>query len=170
MKTSSKILLGISIALLILLVTLFTQYLNETEPDLTEPQARVMLDKLAKAFFHENVGEVLSFAAPDAKVAGRTLEQIRDYLRRAFSQSHNLEVRFRDVQYQRHGNTVTLDAHAEAGERPPGSPNFTDTYYTQPVRFIVQKRSTPFLGGLLRTNQWKIIEVEATNLPHVEGF
>ena len=50
MKTSSKILLGVSIALLILLVTLFTQYLNETEPDLTEPQARVMLDKLAKAF------------------------------------------------------------------------------------------------------------------------
>src|SRR5262249_42335310 len=125
MRTSSKIILALCVPLAILLVTLFIHISSESQPDLTEKDANALLARLAKAFFHENVGEVLSFAAPEAKVAGQTLETIRDYLRRAFASAHNLDVEFKDVQYKRSGDEVTLDTHAFAGERQPGSNEFT---------------------------------------------
>jgi hypothetical protein len=168
MRTSSKIILALCIPLLILLVTLFIHISSESQPELNEKDANALLARLAKAFLHENVGEVLSFAAPDAKIAGQTLETIRDYLRRAFASSHNLDVEFRDVQYKRSGDEIILDAHAFAGERQAGSKEYSQTYYNQPVRFVLHRRSTPYLGGLLKSYQWKITEVAAENLPSLE--
>jgi len=169
MRTSSKIILALCVPLAVLLITLFIHISSESQPELSEKDANELLSQLARAFFHEDVNEVLSYASPDAKIAGRTLEIIRDYLRRGFASAQHLEVQFKDVQYQKKGEEVILDTHAVAGELPPGSKDFSETYYSRPVRFVLHRRATPYLGGLLNSYKWKITEVSAEGLPNLDS-
>ncbi len=166
MRTSSKIVLIICGALLVLLAAVYIPILSDTHPEFTEQDAHDMLNRLADAFVRKNTEAVLGFASPDVKAAGQNLEQLRDLLHRFFGTARNLEVQFRDMRYSRSGNTVTLDTQAVAGELPPGSKDFTETYYNRPVRFVVQRRSIPHLWGMLKTYEWKITEVDA-EIPEV---
>src|SRR5437879_321853 len=99
MKRSSKIILAICIILVVLLAAIYAPILTDTQPEMTPADAQKMLNNLADAFVRKNVADVLSFASPDAKVAGRKLESMRDLLHRFFAYAKHLEVQFRDVQY-----------------------------------------------------------------------
>src|SRR5437868_2363475 len=99
MRKESKIVLGICVVIIIFLVAFYIGAQKESNPEINEQQAKQMLDRLAQAFHRENVNEVLSFASPDATIAGKKLKQIHDYLSRGFTQTKDLQVRFDNVQY-----------------------------------------------------------------------
>jgi hypothetical protein len=166
MRRESKLILGICVVIIVFLVAFYIGAQRESQPEINEQQAKQMLDRLAQAFHKENVNEVLSFASPDAIVAGKKLKEIHSYLSRGFTQTKDLQVRFEDVQYDRKGDTVELNARAvaeEGGGTSGAAP--TQTYYNQPVKFVLHKRSVPQLGGVFYTSDWKITEVDARGLP-----
>lgn len=165
MQKTSKIALGICFLIVAFLVAFYVGAMRESMPEMTENDAHAMLDKLAFAFHQESADKVISFASPDAKVAGHTLEQIHKLLTRAFTQTRNLEVVFENVVYTRHGDTITLDARVSARDTGGGEGVRGETYYNQAVRFTLRRRSVPQLGGLFSTYEWKITEVEAQGLP-----
>ena len=163
MRKESKIALGICIVIIVFLVAFYIGAQKESMPEINEQQAKQMLDRLALAFHRENVNEVLSFASPDAVIAGKKLREIHSYLSRGFTQTKDLQVKFEEVQYSRTGDTVELNARALAQEG--GASSSGQTYYNQPVKFVLHKRAVPQLGGLFYTNDWKITEVDAHGLP-----
>lgn len=168
MRTSSKIMLAACAALLLFLLTVYLPRRNASRPDITEQDARTMLTDLADAFERKSVSDVLSFAAPDAKVAGRELTQIRALLQRGFQYVKNPHVAFQDVRYTRSGETVSLRFTATLVDQAPGSGG-SETIYSQPVGCTVQRITVPQLAGLLTTYDWKITDVDAPRLPDEGG-
>src|SRR5205823_2518377 len=108
--------LGICVVIIIFLVAFYIGAQRESKSEINEQEARQLLDRLAQAFHRENVNEVLSFASPDAVIAGKKLREIHSYLSRGFTQTKDLQVRFDNVQYSRKGDTVELNTMAIAQE------------------------------------------------------
>ena len=73
MRRSSKIILAVCLVLAVVLAAVFVPMFLVTQPDFTEKDANEMLTKLAEAFHRKSTSDVLSFAAPDAVVAGRVI-------------------------------------------------------------------------------------------------
>ncbi len=169
MRRSSKIILIACGVLAVLLAAVFVPILTANEPEMGPKEAQKMLDDLAHAFVRKNAEAVISFASPDARVAGRKLEEIRDLLKKFFGYAKNLDVQFQNTKYDRKGNTIILDTVAVAGELPPGSKDFTETYYQKQVRFTLHRRTIPHLGGLFNTYEWKITDVDAEGIPDSSG-
>jgi hypothetical protein len=165
MRRTSKIVLGICFVLLVVLVTLFVQYRMESQPDLSERDARVMLDRISEAFQRGSAERVLSFAAPDAKVAGRDLEEIRSLLQRGFRYMKNPELTYKNFQYSRRGETVNLRFDVHVKQSPDGHPASAESIYLARIGFTVRRIKIPKLLGLMRTYEWKISDVDAPNMP-----
>jgi len=89
-RTSSKVILGAAALLAVFLIVVYIPLKTGSQPEFTEKDAHKMLGDLAAAFARESVDGVLSFAAPDAKIAGRNLRIIHTYLRRAFPLTRHL--------------------------------------------------------------------------------
>jgi hypothetical protein len=165
MQRSSKIALGVCFVLLVGLVTLFVQYRMESQPDLSEQDARLMLDRLAEAFARGSTERVLSFAAPDAKVAGRDLEEIRSLLQRGFRYMKNPELTYKNFQYVRRGETVHLRFDVHVKQSPDGQAANAESIYLARIGFTVRRIEIPRMLGLMRTYEWKISDVDAPNMP-----
>src|SRR2546423_8155523 len=101
MQRSSKIILGICIVLAVVLAAIYIPILSDTQPDLSPDEAQKMLNGLADSFIRKSVRDVLSYASPDAEVAGKKLQEIRDLLRKFFGFAKNLQVQFRDTHFRR---------------------------------------------------------------------
>jgi hypothetical protein len=165
MRRSSKVILVLSFLLAALLVSIYAPLIHESQPDFTQQDAHEMLGGLAAALDAENTNKVVSFAAPDADIAGRNVKTIRDYLRRGFGFARNLSVTFNDVRYARQGETVELDTRVKACEKGPGAADCTEVYYDQEAHFTLRRRATPQLCGLFTTYEWRITRVTAPDLP-----
>ncbi len=107
--------------IVVLLAAVYVPILTETQPQMTEKDANAMLDQLADAFYRKNANDVVSFAADDAKVAGRTLHTMHEYLKRALANVRDMDVRFTDTRYSKEGDTVKLDTFATASDKQKGS-------------------------------------------------
>ncbi len=169
MQRSSKIILAVCAALLVLIVAYFVPLFSESKPEFNEKDSKEWLSKLGDAFARKNVNDVVSFAYPDAVIAGRTLRQMEEYLRRGVGQTQHLAVEFTDVDYHREGNRVTLNTNTEAGEKAPEAKEFSANYYNHRITFTVERRATPQLGGLFRTYEWKATAVDAGSLPNLDN-
>jgi hypothetical protein len=169
MKRSSKMMLIACGLIVVLLAAVYIPILSETQPQLTEKGASEMLGRLADAFYRKNASDVVSFAADDAKVAGRTLQTMHDYLKRAFANTKDLDVRFTDLRYSRQGETVTLDTFVTASEKQANSQQPGAELYHHPVSFTVKRRAMPHMFGLFNTYEWKITNVEAPNIPNLDS-
>src|SRR4051812_18385460 len=106
MKRSSLIALIVAGILLIYLGTIFFSVQSASKPDLTQQDSVDLLNRLAKAFDASSTEGVLSFAAPDAKVAGKELDDIRQLLRRAFTAMKDPHVQFSDLNYDKRDPTT----------------------------------------------------------------
>jgi hypothetical protein len=156
--------------LLVYLVTVFVSVSRTSKPDFTPADATDMLNRLGHAFASSSVEGVLSFAAPDAKVAGRNLEEIRKLLHRAYGALRDPRVEFRHVEFERqNGETVVLHFDATVVDRAPGGFGGGDAVYSQRMGFTVKRIEVPRLGGLMKTYDWKITNVDAPNLPDASG-
>src|SRR2546423_12597258 len=169
MQRQSKIILAVCGVLAVLLIADLVPLMSESRPEFREKDGKEWLSKLADAFLRKNVNDVLSFAYPDAIVAGKTLKAMDGYLRQGMAATQHLDVQFTDVIYSRDGNKVTLNTNVAAGGHPPGAKEMTESYYKRPGGFILERRATPQLGGLFRTYEWKATNVEATGLPNIDS-
>src|SRR4051794_31320737 len=97
MRRSSMIILGVCLFLLILLVMIYVPLHNQSKPEMTQEDAVKMLNDLGDAFQRGSASGVLSFASPDAKVAGRDLDNIRTLLNQAFRAMKNPKVEWENV-------------------------------------------------------------------------
>ena len=168
MRRESKIILIVCGVLAVVLFAVYYPLLSDSQPDFSRKDSEQMLGRLSNAFERKNVNDVLSFAFPDATVAGRNLKAINDMLVKGFAQTRDLQVRFDNVDYQREGDKVLVGAKVSAGERSQGASG-TD-YYSQSIRFTLRRRATPLVFGLLHRYEWKITDVDAPNLPSAEGL
>ena len=168
MKKSSKMMLIACGVIAVLLAAFFIPVLTDTQPELTQKDAEKMLERMSDAFYRKNDRDVISFAFDDAKVAGRTLQTMHEYLKRAFVNVKDLDVHFTDMRYKRDGERVKLDTFVTASDKNRSTGQAGETYYRQPVTFTVDRRAYPHLLGLVYTFEWKISQVEAPNLPNID--
>jgi hypothetical protein len=164
-RRSSKIILAICGFILAFLISIYAPILYASKPEYTEKDAHEMLAKMVRAFEGESVEGVLSFVAPDAKVAGRDLERIRALLHQAFRYIRNGHVQYSKLFFSRSGETVTLRFDVHVVDLPPGSTDGGETLYSQTTGFTVKRIPSNHLLGLLTTYDWKITNVDAPNLP-----
>ena len=169
MQRQTKMMLAVFGVIVVLIIAYIVPLLSQSKSEFTEQDSKEWLNRLADAFIKKNANEVLSFAYPDAIVAGKTLKAMDGYLRQAMSAAPHLDVQFTDINYKREGTKVTLNTNVAAGERAPGSAAQTDSYYKHPVVFIIERRGTPQLGGLFTTYEWKATNVEASGLPNLDS-
>ncbi len=170
MKRSSLIALIVAGILLVYLGTIFFSVQNASKPDLTQQDSIELLNRLAKAFDASSAEGVISFAAPDAKVAGRELDDIRQLLRRAFTAMKEPHVQFSDVNYEkRDPTTVFLRFSTKVVDKSPNGYGGGGDLYTGRMGFTVKRISVPKLGGLMHAYEWKITDVDAPRLPNADG-
>lgn len=168
MKKSSKIMLIACGVIAVSLAAYYIPVLTDTQPQMSEHDAAQMLERLSDAFYRKNDRDVISFAFDDAKVAGQKLQTMHEYLKKAFVNVRDLDVRFSDMRYSRDGERVKLDTFVTATDKSRSTGQTGETYYRQPVTFTVDRRAYPHLLGLVYTFEWKISEVEAPNLPSLD--
>jgi hypothetical protein len=158
MRRSSKIILVVSFLLAAIAITgfVYAPYLQASQPDLTEAQARIQLNDLATALENRKTSQVLAFASPDAKVAGQQLEKIEKALQQAFANAQNLQVSFKDPVYTRNEREKAVLMRCTAEVKATGVEPMS-----LPVTFTFQRREKPLLFGLLKTYEWKITNVDA---------
>lgn len=165
MQKSSKIILLVCGILLIYLVTVIYSYKSQSQPEFEQEDAAHMMTALGKAFMSSSTEGVLSFAAPDAKVAGRDLEEMRGLLQRAFRAMKNPQVDFSELTFSRTGLEANLRVKANVRDAGEGGYHPGEILYSAPMGFQVKRIETARLGGLLTTYEWKITDVDAPNVP-----
>jgi hypothetical protein len=163
MRRSSIIILGVCLFLLILLVMIYVPLRSQSKPEMTQQDAEKMLNDLGDAFQRESSSAVLSFASPDAKVAGRDLENIRSLLNQAFHAMKNPKVEWENVAFSHEGAEVHVTAKVTVKDLGEGSAGAVP--YTANMGFKLERRAEPHLFGLVQVYSWKIVDVDAPNLP-----
>jgi hypothetical protein len=170
MKRSSIIMLIVAGVLLIYLATIYISISSTSKPQLTQQDAVTLLNGLAKAFDTSSTEGVLSYAAPDAKVAGKELDDIRQLLRRGFAAMKDPHVEFANLNYEkRDDTTVYLRFDANVVDKSPNGFNGGGTVYSQRMGFTVRRILMPKLGGIMHTYEWKVTDVDAPKLPNADG-
>jgi len=170
MKRSSIIMLVVAGILLIYLGTIYFSISAASKPQLTQEDAVALLNGLAKAFDSSSTGGVISYAAPDAKVAGKELEDARQLLQRAFRFMKDPHIEFKDLNYEKKDETtVYLRFRATVTDKGDGGGGTGSTQYDQRMGFTLRRLLMPRLGGIMHTYEWKITDVDAPRLPNPDG-
>ena len=164
MKRTSMIALGVCAFLVAYLLMVFIPLKNQNEPDMTADRAAQMLNNLAVAFQDSSTDRVLGFAAPDAKIAGRDLDNIRKLLQAAFREMKQPKVDWSDVKFDKTGSQAHITAHVTVRDSDGGNPN---AHYAANVGFVVEQRTEKHLMGLMSVDKWKIVSVDAPSLPEI---
>lgn len=159
MRKSSKILLVICGALLVTAVATYFDVQSQSKPDFTRQDAATFLSNLAKALMEEKTNTVMNYHFPDAVVAGRHLQTIRDALQRGFSYVRDLKVDFRNLRYTRQGEQVILTTEVTASDETT-----VGQIYQQEVTIRLERRLVPKYR-IFSAYEWKITNIEAPNIP-----
>jgi hypothetical protein len=171
MKRSSLITLIVCGILLVYLGTVFFSVQSQSRPDFTQQDAVAFLDRLAKAFDAGSTEGVLSFAAPDAKVAGRDLDDIRQLLHRAFYNIKDPHVQFSNLNFDKRDETTAyLRFDAQVVDKGQSGGTGDSSLYTARMGFTVKRILMPKLGGILHAYEWKVTDVDAPHLPSSGGL
>lgn len=157
MKTSSKVMLIASFCVLVLLGASYYQLVSASMPEMTEADARTVLEDLRTAFRQGKVSAIMSHIAPDAQIGGKTTRQIESLLARGMQFIKQPEAQYSDLIYTREGETVTLDLTVTVRDLSSG-----ETLYHAPVTITFTRRASVHAGGLFTTYDWKITNVVAS--------
>jgi hypothetical protein len=169
MRKSSVIILCVCAFLAIYVAWVYVGIRSTSKPEFKQQDAQTMLNDLADAFQDKSTNRVLSFASPDALVAGRKLEQIRTLLGRTWGVVKDPKVEMRNLVYTRTGDTVKLNVDVTVLDMMQGQISNAPVVYAHPIVFTVKRRSTPHLAGLIRVDEWKITDVDA-RIPDEAGI
>lgn len=155
MRRHTKIALAILAFLLVYFIMVYAQLSGQSRKAFRQQDADHFLTDLAKAFEREDPSAVTSFAWEDAKVAGDTLQQVRNLLHQAFTQMKDPKVSYRDMRLVNDRDTIahvqTVVTVSDGG----------DVKYSSPVTFKLERREIPHLEGLITVYDWKVVNVEA---------
>jgi len=163
MRRSSIIILGVCLFILVFLAMVYIPLRGQSKPEMTQEDAVKMLNDLGDAFQRESSSAVLSFASPDAKVAGRDLDNIRALLNQAFRAMKNPKVEWENVAFTHEGAEVHITAKVTVKDLGEGSAGSVP--YSANMGFKLERRAEPHLFGLVQVYTWKIVDVDAPNLP-----
>jgi hypothetical protein len=169
MRRSSIFILG-AVAFLIAFAAMVAIPLSrQSMPEITQKDAEQILEGLGNAFEKESVGGVTSYAAEDADIAGRRLEQIRQLLQAAFRNMKDPQVRWSEFNFTRErGNRATIHATVNVADAAPGADPQT-TFGPARVEFVLERRTYPQMLGLMQVHKWKITQAAIPNLPDIPG-
>jgi hypothetical protein len=166
MKRSSLIALIVCGILLVYLGTVYYSVSSQSKPDFTQQDAQAFLNRLAQAFDSGSTEGVLSFAAPDANVAGKTLDDTRQLLHRGMAAMKEPHVEFTNLTYQkRDDTTVNLRFDVQVTDKSPSGYAAGQVIHAERMGFVVKRILMPKLGGLMKVYEWKVTDVDAPNLP-----
>ncbi len=160
MKTSSKVMLIASFCILVVLGASYYQLVSTSMPELTRQQANDILTDLSESFKLGKVSKIMAYAAPDARIGGRTKRQIESLLAHGMQYVKEPEVRFTDVIYTRDGEKVTLNMKVTVRDL-----STKETLYASMVSMTLTRRATVYAGGLVTVYEWKVTNVDAPNIP-----
>jgi hypothetical protein len=166
MKRSSLVALIVCGILLVYLGTVYFSVQSQSRPNFTQQDAVAFLDRLARAFDASSTEGVLAFAAPDAKVAGRDLDNIRQLLHQAFAAMKQPHVQFSNLSFDKRDETTAyLRFDASVVDNGPGGYASGSNLYSARMGFTVRRILMPKLWGLMHVYEWKVTDVDAPHLP-----
>lgn len=166
MKRSSLVALIVCGILLVYLGTVYFSVQSQSKPNFTQQDAVAFLNRLAQAFDSSSTEGVLSFAAPDAKVAGRDLDDIRQLLHRGFAAMKEPHVQFANLSFEKRDETTAyLRFDAQVVDKGPGGYAGGENIYSQRMGFTVRRILMPKLWGLMHVYEWRVTDVDAPHLP-----
>jgi hypothetical protein len=163
MRRSSKTALAVCAVLAAYLLAVYIPISRLSHPDFTESDGRQFLTEMEQAFRAENASRVTSYAWEDAVVAGQTLSDIRRMLQRAFAYLRNGEFNLTMLRFSREGDRAKIVLRAHVEDKTMGVSS--EQIYNHPVQFELERRSVPQMLGLTSIEQWKIVAVDAPNIP-----
>lgn len=171
MKRSSIVALCVMAAVVIYLATAYIGLRSVSKPDLTQADAVNLLNSIGTAFDSKSVDGVLSFAAPDAKVAGKELTEIHSLLHQGFGAMKSPHVEFSNVEFlKRDERTAVLHFDAQVHDRDQGGYAGGGPAYSGRMGFVVKRLEIPRFGGFFTSYEWKVSDVDAPNLPRPENM
>src|ERR1041385_4891204 len=101
MKRSSIVALIVMGVVVVYLAAMYISVRSVSKPDLTQSDAIELLNHIGAAFDSKSVDGVLSYAAPDAKVAGQDLSRIHSLLHQGFAAMKSPHVEISNVDFQK---------------------------------------------------------------------
>jgi hypothetical protein len=165
MRRSTKIFIAICAFALVYVIMVYMQVAGISKKEFKQADAVQFLNDIGEAFKREDSSAVLSFAWPDATVAGQDLKQIRDLLRRAFAQMKNPKVQYSDVRLINDRDFAYVNATVTVTDTGAGTVPFPG----QPVGFKLERRKVSYLLNIIQSYDWKVVNVEA-NIPDASGM
>jgi len=161
MKRSSWIILSICIVLAGSLVTLY-RLSQMGAGNLTETQARAMVQTMQDAVTHKNVNTIMSYMTTDsdAKIVNQRQDQLRMLLARAFRNAQEMRADVTDFAFEggtKDDATAQFNLvlkHVEAG--------LTSDAYSGQITLHLHRQEVPHLLGLYSTHEWRITGAETT--------
>jgi hypothetical protein len=164
MRRSSKIALAICAFIVVYFAMVMIQLSGQSRKEFTQTDATNFLHDLGEAFKRSDASACVSFAWPDAKVAGEQLEFANNLLRNFFQQAKDPHVDFREVHLVNDRDFAFVQAKITALDG-------TDVKYSPstPVTFKLERRTIPHLMGLVTVYDWKVVNVEAQLPPEAMG-
>lgn len=159
MRRSSKIILAICAFFLVYFVMVYVQLSSQSRQYFTQKDADTFLSELAQAFHREDPNAVVSFAYPDATVAGQTLQSVRNLLHQGFTNIKDPQVTYQDMRLvnDTQRNMAIIQAKVNVVDNGAGG----EVKYSAPVTFTLERRAFPHLLGLITVYDWKVVTVEA---------
>lgn len=157
MRRSSKIALGVCAFTLIYLLMVYFQLANQSRKEFTQADGTQFLHDLGEAFQRSDASACVSFAFPDATVAGQKLKEIQSLLHNAFQNIKDPKVDYKDVKVETAEDQATVKANVTVTDAATNEVKYSG----QAVVFKLERRSIPHLGGLLSVYEWKVANVDA---------
>ncbi|MEP6757220.1 MAG: hypothetical protein ABJA67_17070 [Chthonomonadales bacterium] len=161
MKRGPLIALGICAFLLIYLLMVGLSMSKQSVPDMNRENATIMLNELGSAFQDASPARVLAFAAPEATVAGQDLDNTRKLLVAVFRELKHPRVDWSDINVEHDADRAHVTARVEVRDGDTSK-------YDAKLGFVIVKRTESKLFGLVKVDRWKILSVDAPNIPDIK--
>ena len=161
MRRSSMAVLVLAFAFLILAASLYWQASNTAIPRITSKEASSIIARGRLALEQKDVGEIMSMMAPDARIVGRSLGEVEEYMDTAMRQVHgNLTITARNVEAHQNGNRAEFAFEMDVIQK---SSRIDAIYYPNlHVTVNLEKRKANRWLGLIPVEEWKITRVDTS--------
>jgi hypothetical protein len=155
MRRSSVVVLIMAGLLLAAMAFLYVRSFDTIAPPMSVQVATDLLNRGKAALERRDVEGIMELTAPDARLLGRSPEQMRTILNQAMAElgREHLTITWSDVSARQTDNTAYVSFNLQVGQKTAG---FDATYYNSRIRLELQKVRIPHWFGLYSTEEWRV--------------
>lgn len=169
MRRSSWFILLAALAILLTLAALYVLQNTAEEPPMSEEAARQFVSRGVQRFNAGDMNGLLALFAPDARVLGQPMHNLKKALNRATHEmgSARLRATTANVRAVDAGTHWIISTDLTVDEQRPDA---DIQYFRSKVTAELRKSRTSSLFGLRETEAWKIAAVRADPEIHLPDF